>query len=551
MSQLFYEIEFLEDSIDINGLQFSKSVRVVETLGQKKIREHYLGFLELEEIYQKIEKGEKIDYSRVYIKNFSLKEYRKSREIAEDEPVKIPWLSIKDSLFDCESITDFSKAEFQDGVSLKRCAYMHGTLDFTHTKFYGGQAVFSDSRFQSHQTTFQYAEFHTKEVHFENSNFDGSVVSFINALFKCEVVNFKRCNFNESKVEFHFAEFGDGLKTFEKMKFYGPVLDFRRVDFGNGKVDFRRSLIGKGHITFEESELTGGKLTFRLSKFEGGQLSFRRTNFGPGEANFDHIVFGCRRISFEGSTGNLISLRNCDIDSSLDLRIKSVHTIDLTASHLHAITDLSFLKPDALKFLVLTEVRNLGKIIIDWKKNNVEALIADQDCSDPEKADQFNIIKDNFTINGQYADEDHAYVNYKRYEHKTMLRQNLDKYKSAKPFIHIGYVLRSLVFDKMGLFATSPTRVLLSMIVVIFLFAFAYMIVFYLGHGELINSVDASDGLNIFDKSLYHSAITFFTIGYGDFYPTSFNRAISASEGWVGVFMMSYFTVAFVRKALR
>jgi hypothetical protein len=52
-------------------------------------------------------------------------------------------------------------------------------------------------------------------------------------------------------------------------------------------------------------------------------------------------------------------------------------------------------------------------------------------------------------------------------------------------------------------------------------------------------------------QSFYHSAITFFTIGYGDVYPMGLSRIISGLEGFMGVFMMSYFTVAFVRKVLR
>ncbi|MBK7710318.1 MAG: hypothetical protein IPJ37_04745 [Bacteroidales bacterium] len=42
-----------------------------------------------------------------------------------------------------------------------------------------------------------------------------------------------------------------------------------------------------------------------------------------------------------------------------------------------------------------------------------------------------------------------------------------------------------------------------------------------------------------------------FTIGYGDVYPVGLSRLVSGLEGFMGVFMMSYFTVAFVRKVLR
>ena len=66
---------------------------------------------------------------------------------------------------------------------------------------------------------------------------------------------------------------------------------------------------------------------------------------------------------------------------------------------------------------------------------------------------------------------------------------------------------------------------------------------------DIIASVD--DHLSIVAKAFYHSAITFLTIGYGDHFPFGAIRWMSGIEGFVGLFLMSYFTVAFVRKILR
>ncbi|MCK5311801.1 MAG: hypothetical protein KAJ62_06810 [Desulfobacteraceae bacterium] len=42
------------------------------------------------------------------------------------------------------------------------------------------------------------------------------------------------------------------------------------------------------------------------------------------------------------------------------------------------------------------------------------------------------------------------------------------------------------------------------------------------------------------------------TIGYGDIQPANFSGIIlSGFEGFMGLFLMSYFTVTFVRKVLR
>jgi hypothetical protein len=72
-----------------------------------------------------------------------------------------------------------------------------------------------------------------------------------------------------------------------------------------------------------------------------------------------------------------------------------------------------------------------------------------------------------------------------------------------------------------------------------------------LGLGKIISAVNNPDNLSMFTQSFYHAAITFFTIGYGDTFPTGISRIIAGFEGFMGVFMMSYFTVAFVRKILR
>ena len=83
------------------------------------------------------------------------------------------------------------------------------------------------------------------------------------------------------------------------------------------------------------------------------------------------------------------------------------------------------------------------------------------------------------------------------------------------------------------------------------LYSLTYTLLPLFNLGGIINSVGATDGLSYIQTCFYHSAITFLTIGYGDYYPTGISRGISIVEGWSGLFLMSYFTVAFVRKILR
>lgn len=196
-------------------------------------------------------------------------------------------------------------------------------------------------------------------------------------------------------------------------------------------------------------------------------------------------------------------------------------------------------------------MRNLGRIIIDWEDNNAIDLIRSQQKTTlRQKAEQFNILKEDFHLSGQYEDEDKAYIQFKRFE----LNADFDKVFREKGLSLLRlpkYLFRWLIFDKMGLYATSPLRVLFSMLIVYVLFSLIYLLMPIIESGSIVNSVGATDGLSYVQTCFYHSAITFLTIGYGDYYPVGFSRGVSIIEGWMGLFLMSYFTVAFVRKILR
>jgi hypothetical protein len=168
-----------------------------------------------------------------------------------------------------------------------------------------------------------------------------------------------------------------------------------------------------------------------------------------------------------------------------------------------------------------------------------------------QKADQFRILKENFSGTGKYEDEDRAYVMFKRYEAMSWLTEQKERGGIPKLISYIPNGFKWLVFDKIGLYATSPGRVLISVLIFWFCFGLIYFLIDLTGLGKTVSAVGNPDNLSAFLQSFYHSAITFFTIGYGDVYPMGLSRIISGLEGFMGVFMMSYFTVAFVRKVLR
>jgi hypothetical protein len=206
--------------------------------------------------------------------------------------------------------------------------------------------------------------------------------------------------------------------------------------------------------------------------------------------------------------------------------------------------------PVDIKVLDMSGMRLIGKVYIDWRQNKCKEIIIRQEGTTlRQKSEQFRILKENFSNTGKYSDEDHAYVMFKRYESKSWLTIQKEKGGVTRVLSYIPHGFKWLVFDAMGLYATNPARVLLSMAGWYIIFSIVYVLMITFTDADIISST--SDKLGVIGRSFYHSAITFFTIGYGDYYPYKAARIVSSLEGFIGVFLMSYFTVAFVRKVLR
>jgi hypothetical protein len=97
--------------------------------------------------------------------------------------------------------------------------------------------------------------------------------------------------------------------------------------------------------------------------------------------------------------------------------------------------------------------------------------------------------------------------------------------------------------DLISCYCTKPFHVFYAAIIAIAFFAGLY---------NIPGTVDFTGHYQGLWGSIYHSVITFFTIGYGDSSPMGWlGLPLTGLEGFVGVFLMSLFTVSFVRKVLR
>ncbi len=563
-----------------DGIEYDHTVAVtLLNENNEEISYIELGHIPTFEVYEKIFNNEPINLDYCYVENFSQTAYRKAFEFEKKSVVEIQKFSARFAIFDALISNDFSYVNFIDGnVNFENAAFIKGNLNFSYstfnegyknlsylfikegdlnfftTKFGNGNVSFKNSVFLDGVKNFQDTIFGEGERNFNNVDFGNGDVIFIHTTFNEGDVLFKIARFGDGIVDFHYSKFVKGDVSFERTEFgYGNV-DFSKIEFGSGRINFNRAIFIGDNISFEGAELKGGRLIAKKAEFGIGTLNFEFLNFPKANLVLDSANLQDRKISFNNAVIKELSLEGCNFNKYIDLRVQKCHSINLKETTVRDIIDLLPHDND-LDILALnfTGMRLLGILLVEWKRNNLFELISKQeDSSIIQKAEQFRTLKKNFSDTGRYNDEDSAYVEFKRYEARARL-QEAKKDKGIKKYgYYIAHFLQWLVFDKIGQYATNPIRVLTSMFFVYAIFASTYAILLWLKWGDIVSGIGGVHAeIGIIAKSFFFGAITFLTIGYGDFYPMGAVRVLSGIEGFVGVFMMSYFTVAFVRKILR
>ncbi|GGH88955.1 potassium channel LctB [Pullulanibacillus pueri] len=88
---------------------------------------------------------------------------------------------------------------------------------------------------------------------------------------------------------------------------------------------------------------------------------------------------------------------------------------------------------------------------------------------------------------------------------------------------------------------------------IIISFTFIYIILEVLGLGQIVEHHPTplynSAWLNIFTRTLYFSAITLFSVGYGDITPFEWSRMVAIIEATVGYILPAVITVQYLRLA--
>jgi len=560
------------------GQQYPKTA-IITLLNDKneEISTELMGTLEVNDLYSMIDEGKDIILDNCLVEDFSLSIYRQQRELGKKEYIELKNFSARNSFFLSHLATDFSYADFGDydisfdgshfargkvllngiksgkgSFSLSGIFVKDGHIELTGAEFAEGNFDFKNSVINDGLKDFQDIVFSEGDISFANTEFNSGEILFINSRFGKGNFSFKISRIVSGRIDFHYASFGAGDVVFERVDFGDSRVDFRAVDFGAGRVNFNRSVFGDGDMVMEGALFKGTKFFFKRVSMGSGVKDFSLMEMQTCEASFEKTDFGSGEVSFNGSSFKQLSLRSCHLDHYVDIRLSRAELIDLSDSIVRDIVDMEPFNADyQINILDLSGMRLLGKLYMDWDNNRCREVIMNQkNTSLKQKSEQFRILKENFNVTGKYEDEDRAYVMFKRLESRYFLHETLVRKKGIASIpAYISYGFRWLVFDAAGQYATNPIRVLLSMVVSYLVFSFIYLFMILFSRSDIIASVD--DRLTIVARAFYHSAITFLTIGYGDHYPYGSIRWMSGIEGFIGLFLMSYFTVAFVRKILR
>ncbi len=552
---LRYDVEVTEEPIF--GRNRTAHVSFFDE-NNKKVAIYKYGVITPDEIFELIDKGEVLNFNGTYVKNFSLTAYRVNKGYDDHAVIKLKNFSARKAFFDCDIRTDFSYSEFEGNkTTFESAIFGNGRSDFSNANFGHGDVSFKKAKFGSGTTSFQSVKFGEGIVSFNNTNFGTGDLSFVDADFSNGNVDFKNTYFGDGNVDFKFARFSNGDITFEKAGFGKGKKDFKNVEFGGGKIDFRRVEFNDGDVSFEGVEFGDGKVSFRSSRFGHGHKSFEQADFAHGDAQFDLVEFGTGHVTFNKTKVAEISFIGCHLNCYIDMRFGECKLLKLANTVVRDILDV---KPEEEKVVIremnLVGMRILGRIFIDWRINNVHELIYNQEKRSSlfQKAEQFRILKENFRNNGQYEDEDAAYLEFKRCEAKGKLEEAVAKGKKNALWAYPNFYFQKYVFDYVGRYATDPIRVLMNMLVALSMYGILYWFIteYFPTFGTVATTLPQElYHLHDFWNCMYYSAITFFTVGYGDYFAEGYLKFFAACEAFTGVFLMSYFTVAFVRKILR
>jgi len=508
----------------------------------------------------------------------------------------------------------FVGVEFGDGeVSFGDAEFGEGKVLFIRAEFGDGEVSFGDAEFGDREVSFGRAEFGDGEVSFGRAEFGDGEVSFGRAEFGDGEVSFGAVEFGEGKVSFDRAEFGEGKASFNSaiitsaLSFIDTRFDVEStVVFSDA--EFRDDVtFGFGDdeiVPYAQHSFDFSGATFRRTlEFHGGTDSTTRTEQSdPEETQFDFVFAG--DVDFSNVTfPDGVDLSTTRFPSEADFTDATLEDADFSDSDMTGTDDSSTASFDGAKLtganlsranlagasferarLSVTELlganfagtKLYGALLGDARINReTEFWLAEDDTRrEPDSSTSpvraLRRVKMAFQERDPYCPYDPRYRGndirpnlekagevYTTLE--TLARDNSLPGLASKCFLgrkdvqireywrdgNTMMIVRSLVPNLVARYGESPARVLGTGVATVLTFGLAYYAF------DLIEHTDTEDPVTLFD-GLYFSALTFTTLGYGDFNPAnSAGQVLAVAETSMGVILLAILVFVFGRRATR
>ena len=407
-----------------------------------------------------------------------------------------------------------------------------------------------------------------KDYNFRDFIFIG-YIEFNNTVFKTDYTSFMGATF-QGYVEFIAATF-IGCSLFFGATFKGDVR-FIGADF-QGYADFREA-------TFEEAA------NFWGATFEGDAY-FEEATF-KGDADFRKAKFlllnNFTGATFEGDAdfGNVIFSPG----NKLNLKVKGSGIISFE----HTFLENVFLDLGLDNGVLINFTDSLLGNTKAQKKQIENHILQEGRKEFSQAREVFLLLKNNFHSIGRYEDESWAFKKEKDMERLSYSFNSFTKNMESKEKRNMGKVpiekkskfisffnwlktkyfrkwLYSCFFNIIYGYGEKPQNVIFTAIFIIILCSIFFSILginsleiiemksptvheIFNSNSEIISKGNLlNKTTNYFIDCLYFSAITFTTLGYGDFRPLEgWGRILAGSEAFIGAFMMALFVYTFARR---
>lgn len=375
-----------------------------------------------------------------------------------------------------------------------------------------------------------------------------------------------------------------GYTSFERASFFGDTADFQEACFDGANF---RGIHAKGcYFNFQETRIVNNDFLFSDCIIENGDVDFAGTVFDHVELisflgtesnsliRFNRVSFRCNELRWFRANINKLVFMACDFECT-----KAEFEMECDTLIMHDGTNLrilDFRKLSDLSALSLCGLANTGIILIDYGPRELIKMIdvdkptvwvRRNDWRKPnhkDKADQYFLLKQTFNKSGMFDYEDEMYCAYRREMRKHQLdearvrirdRENgmLDRIKSVT-YLPKHFFFDFFLCDLIGCYSTSPKRVFISCLVTILAFALLFIpFTAPLPPLDLVHDFGGSSlaVANSLSRCLYGSAQAFLTVGFLGSSASGIPQALCALEGFIGVFLITYFTASFAHRVLR